>query len=110
MLIKLRKNIISFNGYGLLFKKLTKLCFAGSAMLFFSYIYFVGAITFSVVERKGLEESTKLLASEISMQELTYLSYEKELTKSVGYSQGFVDAPSIVFTTQKRAVAWNAGR
>ncbi len=93
-----------------LMRRLTKYCFIGAGVLFVSYLYTVGAVTFSVVERKGLEQSTKQLASDISMQELDYLQKEKGLTRESAYIHGFVEAPVIVFTTQKRAVAWNAGR
>ncbi len=110
MITHIKNKIQSFNEYGLLLKRLTTYCFIGAGVLFACYIYVVGAVTFSVVERKGLEESTKTLLSDISGQELSYLAQEKKMTKDLAYSQGFVDAPSLAFTTQKRAFAWNAGR
>lgn len=106
----MKNKISSFAEYGLLLRRTTKYCFIGAGVLFACYLYVVGAITFSVIERKGLEESTKVLASDISMQELVYLKAEKTLTKEVAYLSGFVQPASIAFTTQKRAVAWNAGR
>ncbi len=110
MIKKIKNNILSFSEYGLLLRRTTKYCFVASGVLFVGYLYIVGAITFSVVERKGLEESTKKLASDISLEELNYLAQEKMLTKEVALSSGFVEAPSIAFTSVKRAVAWNAGR
>lgn len=110
MMTYIKNNIRSFNDYALLLRRATKYCFVGASVLFACYIYFVGAITFSVVERQGLEESTKELVSEISMQELHYLGQEKQLTKEVAYSTGLIDAPSLAFTAQQRAFAWNAGR
>lgn len=110
MMKTMKNKIQSFNEYGLLLRRTTKYCFIGAGALFACYLYIIGAITFSVIERKGLEESTKVLASEISMQELEYLKMEKTLTKETGYLNGFVQPESIAFTTQKRAVAWNAGR
>jgi len=85
----------------------TKYFFIGSSLLFGCYLYTIGAITFAVVERKGLEESTKQLLSNISIQELKYLEQEKKLTKDIAYAKGLVEASKISFTTQKRAFAWN---
>lgn len=110
MMKTMKNKIQSFNEYGLLLRRTTKYCFIGAGALFACYLYIIGAITFSVIERKGLEESTKVLASEISMQELEYLKMEKTLTKETGYLNGFVQPESIAFTAQKRSVAWNAGR
>ncbi len=110
MMIKIKNNIRSFNEYALLLRRATKYCFVGVGALFGCYLYFVGAITFSVVERQSLEESTKSLVSDISIQELHYLEKEKHLTKEVAYSTGLIDAPSLSFTTKQRAFAWNAGR
>jgi hypothetical protein len=110
MMTRMKNKITSFREYGLLLRRTTKYCFVGAGALFVCYMYLVGSITFSVVERKGLEESTRILTSDISMYELKYLSKEKHLTKELAYTNGFVDAPSITFTTQKRAVALNARR
>jgi hypothetical protein len=110
MIKTIHTSLQSFSGYGTVLRRTGVYCFVASGVLFGCYVYLVGAITFSVVERKGLEESTKTLLSDISMQELQYLAQEKTLTKEVAYSMGLVDAPSLAFTTQKRAVAWNAGR
>ncbi len=110
MMIKMKNSIRSFNEYASLLRRATKYCFVGTGVLFACYLYFVGAITFSVVERQGLEEITKSLASDISVQELHYLEKEKHLTKDVAYSIGLIDAPSLSFTTKQRAFAWNAGR
>lgn len=110
MIRQLKNNIILFNEYALLLRRATKYCFIGTGVLFGFYLYFVGAITFSVVERQALEESTKSLASDISVEELHYLEKEKGLTKEVAYSNGLIDAPSLSFTTKQSAFAWNAGR
>ncbi len=110
MITTIKNKINSFDQYSVLLKRITKYSFVGAGALFACYLYLVGAITFSVIERKGLEENTKNLVSDISMQELKYLAKEKELTKERAYLSGFVEPSSIAFTTQKRAVAWNAGR
>lgn len=110
MINKMKNKISSIGEYKTLLQRSTKYCFLATGALFVCYLYVVGAITFSVVERKGLEESTKTLLSDISGEELKYLSKEKELTKELAFQEGFVSASSIAFTSAKRAVAWNAGR
>lgn len=107
---RIQNTIRTFPSYGKLLGRISTYCFIGAGVLFGCYIYVVGAITFSVVERKGLEESNKRLLSDIGMQELRYLAHEKQLTKEQAYSTGLIDAPRLVFTTPKSAVAWNAGR
>ncbi len=98
------------NQYLGLVKSITRYTFFGSIFVFACYLYTIGAVTFSVIERQGLEQSQKQLISNISMQELKYLEEEKRLTKDVAYSFGMVEPKSISFTEQKRAFAWNVGR
>ncbi len=110
MIARLKNNIQSFNEYATLLRRANKYLFVLAGISFACYLYFVGAITFSVIERQGLEQSNKTLLSDISMQELTYLQEEKLLTKEVAYASGLVDAPALSFTTRQSAFAWNAGR
>lgn len=109
-MIRRLQHTIHTTEYALLFRTVTRGLWIGCAVLFVGYLYFVGAITFSVVERQALEEKKKTLASDISTLELTYLAQEKLLTKEFGYSMGLVDAKTVAFTTVKRAVAWNGSR
>lgn len=110
MMTQIKNKIQTFGEYAELARRVTQYAWATSGVLFALYIYFVGAITFSVVERQGLEESTRTLQSDISTQELHYLEKEKSLTKEFAYSIGLIDAPTVSFTTQQRAVAWNGTR
>lgn len=107
---RIKDNIKSFPEYVVFLRKMTTYCFVATGVLFGFYIYFVGAITFSVIERKGLEEQNRNLVSDIGMSELKYLSQEKKLTKDFAYNSGLIDAKSLVFTTKQSAFAWNAGR
>ena len=108
MMTRIQSTIQSLPSYGVLLRRSTKYCFIASGALFACYLYVIGAITFSVVERKGLEESTKGLLSNISVEELQYLKQEKGLTKEMAYASGLINASTLVFTPQQRAVAWNA--
>lgn len=110
MMTQIKNKIETFGEYTLLVSRMTRYVWATSGVLFGLYLYFVGAITFSVVERQGLEESTKTLRSDISTQELHYLEKEKMLTKEFAYNMGLIDAPTISFTTQQRSFAWNGTR
>lgn len=110
MMTQIKNKIQTFGEYAVLARRMTRYAWATSGVLFGLYLYFVGAITFSVVERQGLEESTKTLRSDISTQEFHYLEKEKTLTKEFAYNIGLIEAPTISFTTQQRAVAWNGTR
>lgn len=110
MMTTLKNKIQTFSEYAILARRMTRSVWVVSGALFGLYLYFVGAITFSVIERQALEEATKTLASDISTQELRYFEKEKELTKSFGYSLGLVDAPTISFTAQHRSFASNGTR
>lgn len=82
----------------------------GAGVLFSCYIYFVGAITFSVIKERGLQQDTKALISSMGQEELQYLSSQKNLTKEYALGSGFVPAPLISFATPQKAFAWNVGR
>ncbi len=81
----------------------------GSGALFACYLYFVGAITFSVVRQQELARDIKGLISSMSVQELTYLSQQKNLTETYAQAAGFVRTEKTAFTVPRRAVAWNVG-
>ncbi|MCC7436324.1 hypothetical protein IT402_00390 [Candidatus Nomurabacteria bacterium] len=110
MMTQIKNNIKDFGGYSIILKKMSTYCFVGTGILFVCYLYVVGSITFSVVERKGLEEQNRNLLSDIGMEELKYLAQEKKLTKEVAHNAGLIDAKNLVFTTKQSAFAWNAGR
>lgn len=81
----------------------------GSGVLFACYLYFVGAITFSVVKQQELARDIKGRISSMSVQEFSYLSQEKNLTESYARAQGFVRAEKTAFAVPRRAFAWNVG-
>ena len=91
-------------------KTVSMYAWIASAVCFVCYLYFVGAITFSVVERKSLVQETKQLVSSISVAEAQFLRTQKTLTETYAYSTGLVEASSVAYTTPKRAFAWNVGR
>lgn len=77
---------------------------------FACYLYFVGAITFSVIKERELQQDTKTLISSMGQQELSYLNLQKSLTKEYAAARGFITEPSIAFAAPQKAVAWNVGR
>lgn len=81
-----------------------------AGVLFSCYLYFVGAITFSVIKERGLQQETKALISSMGQQELQYLSSQKSLTKDYAEQNGFVEASTVSFATPHKAFAWNVGR
>lgn len=67
------------------------------------YIVMVGLITFSVVERKGIESQLKMTQSHVGSLELSYLTKTSDVSideaKSLGYKE---IAPSYAYlNTQK---------
>lgn len=68
--------------------------------LFIVYIYIIGSITFNVIARKSLENTSRMLGSNISQLELTYLSNMNDVNKARATSLGFVDTNSNIFATR----------
>lgn len=95
--------------YKVILQKGSRFFFISSGVLFLAYLYCVGAVTFTVLHRRSLEQDLKLMTSDISHQELSFLDAQKSLTKEYAYAHGFVDPSSIAFSSVKRAVALNAG-
>lgn len=89
---------------------ISKYTWAFSGILLASYIYFVGAITFSVVKQQTLTTETKNLISNMSQEEVSYLNSQKVITEEYATSLGFIKDSNIAFSEVKRAFAWNVGR
>lgn len=81
-----------------------------SGVLFVCYLYFIGAITFSVVKQRALAQETKQLISTTSVEEMRYLVAQKSLTATYATTVGFVPSSTIAYTEPMRAFAWNVGR
>lgn len=84
----------------------------GAGVLFVSYIYFVGSITFSVIKQRGLEQANKGLISQMSKVELAYLNAQKDLTLDYASTLGLVQASAntVSFVSAGHAFAFNVGR
>ena len=91
-------------------RKATRYLWASVGVLFASYLYFVGAITFSVINQQSLNQETKQLVSSISQKEVVYLTNQKALTKDFAIENGLVVPKDVAFATPKRAFAWNVGQ
>jgi len=82
----------------------------GAGVCFACYLYFVGAITFSVIKERELQQDTKILISSMGQQELSYLTLQKSLTKEYALTSGYIGEPSVAFAISQNAFAWNVGR
>lgn len=91
-------------------KTITLYTWIAAGVLFACYIYIVGAITFSVVKERGIQQQTKTLISTMGHAEFEYLARQKSLTESYAYQQGFVAPQLVSFASPQRAFAWNVGR
>ncbi len=65
--------------------------------IFIVYIYIIGSITFNIVARKSLENTSKMLNSNISNLELTYLTNMNDINITKATSLGYVEARSNIF-------------
>ncbi len=88
---------------------ITRYVWIGTGVLFVCYSYFVGAITFSVINQQALEHSNKTLVSVMSNQERVYLQKQQNLTQSYATTIGLVQGTAVAFATAKPAFAWNVG-
>ena len=82
----------------------------GTGALFLCYSYFVGAITFSVINQQALEQTNKTLVSTMSNQERIYLQSQQNLTQDYAASIGLVKGTAVAFAIAKPALAWNVGQ
>lgn len=64
------------------------------------YIYMIGSITFNIVARKSLENTSRTLGSNISQLELTYLNEMNDISKVKAQSLGFVDTKTSIFAVR----------
>jgi hypothetical protein len=70
-------------------------------IVFIFYAYFIGSITFNVLARKTLENTTRSLSSNISKLELTYLDKINQINKDYALSKGFVEVNNNIFATRE---------
>jgi hypothetical protein len=85
----------------------TKYAWMAAALLFVSYLYFVGAITFSVIKQASLAQSIKETVSQTSKEELRYLELQKRLNSGYAETNGFVSASVVSYAAPARSFAWN---
>ncbi len=64
------------------------------------YVYVVGQTTFSVIERKELENDSQVLMSYISSLELDYLSKSSTVTLALAHERGFIDVSPQAFASR----------
>jgi len=81
-------------------KVLFRILITGSVLLFASYIYLIGSITFNVVARKSLENTVVSLNSHVNQLDLTYLNKINEIDKDYALSNGFVEVHQNIFASR----------
>ena len=88
-------------------RTITKYAWLSAGVLFAAYLYFVGAITFSVITQEGLAQEIKTIISQTSKEELKYLHAQKKLSERYAFEAGFVSADAISYTAPVNAFAGN---
>lgn len=81
-------------------KILFRILFAYSVALFVVYMYLVGSITFNVIARKSLENSTKVLTEKVNELEMAYFKSVNMINKDYAQSKGFVDVSKSIFASR----------
>lgn len=92
-----------------IFRVIRNYAWIGTGVLFASYLYFVGSITFSIIKQQDIQNDIKTLVSSMGRQELLYLQAQKKITEEYAQSLGMAPADVVSFSAPKRAFAWNAG-
>jgi hypothetical protein len=112
MIATLRNKIetVPMNDVNKTLRLITRYGWIGSGVLFVCYSYFVGAITFTVINQRAVEESNKTLVSSMSDQERVYLKNQQQLNESYASSIGLVKGTAVAFAVARPAVAWNVGQ
>ena len=112
MIATLRNKIetVPMNDVNKTLRVITKYAWIGSGVLFVCYSYFVGAITFTVVGQRALEQDNKALVSSMGDQEREYLRNQQQLNESYASSIGLVKGTAVAFAVARPAVAWNVGQ
>lgn len=91
-------------------KLITRYAWIGSGVLFVCYSYFVGAITFTVIDQRAVEQENKALVSSMGDQERAYLAHQQQLNESYASSIGLVKGNAVAFAVARPAIAWNVGQ
>jgi len=99
---------LQLGGINTSLRSITRYAWLTAGMLFACYLYFVGAITFSVIKQESLAQGIKTTISETSKEELKFLNFQKNLTESYAGLEGFVSAPVISYTAPVHSFAWNS--
>lgn len=96
--LKLHTNIVNQNN---LERKLFYSLTAILILLFASYIYFLGSITFNIVERKALDVDIRNLSSNIGELELEYLSLSNKIDLNLAGTLGFKEIKNPQFVSRE---------
>lgn len=71
------------------------------AVIFFSYAYMIGGITFGVVERRDLEAAMRETRNRLGALEVEYVAASRTLTLERARSLGLLEADIQVFASRK---------
>ena len=107
---KIQDAALSVSEINLSLKSVTKFSWMAAGVFFVTYLYLVGAITFSVIKQESLANAIKMIVSQTSKEELMYLNLQKDLTESYAKERGYVSATSISYATAPKSFAWNTGQ
>lgn len=99
--LKIQTDIINNNN---LDKRMFLGLFAVFAVLTVSYVYFIGAIVFNVLERKTVEADIRNLKSNVGHMELQYLSLNNSIDLALAHEKGFEEPKNLYFASRQSLV------
>jgi hypothetical protein len=81
-----------------LLSRINRFVWITSLVFFVGNCTFIAMTTFSVIERQSVAQSTRVLSSELSSYELSYLQKEKEFSIDTINAYGFVEPQNVAFS------------
>ena len=81
-------------------KMLFRVMIISLVVLFTTYIYLIGSITFNIIARKSLENTIVNLTSEVNELEISYLNNLNTINKDYALSKGFVEIRQNIFASR----------
>jgi hypothetical protein len=82
-------------------KQIFRVLLSALSVLCLCYVYFIGSITFNILERRTLETTMRDTASRVSGLEVEYLTLTNSIDIPRGLARGFVEArKNTIFATR----------
>lgn len=96
--LKLKTNIINNNDIR---KRILRLFIMSGLFLSLCYMLLLANMVWNIVNRRNIEEKSRVLSTEVSALELQYLSMSNKIDLNMAYALGFKETSKKEFATRK---------